>query len=157
MSGLLLLREHRVQDGSKPVLELAVVVVRHDEVPDAVHATPAQVCAVHVEVCEVRFPEALDEVLLDAPGSGHDRVDVLVLDEVEDDLTQARGDQIRRVAEEDVTLGLRAYFWREVFLGLVFRDRLVRQPPFSLAGDEDEVFIGSMFAHHLVHNLNGLA
>ena len=136
---LLLLREHGVEDGREPVLELAVVVVRHDEVPDAVHATPAQVCAVHVEVCEVRFPEALDEVLLDAPGSGHDRVDVLVLDEVENDFTQPGRNKVRSVAQEDVALGLRAHLRREILLRLVFGDRLVRQPPFALDAVQDAV------------------
>lgn len=125
LPALLLLREHRVEDGGQPVLELAVVVVGHDEVAYAVHAPPAEVRAVHAEVGEVRLAEAFDEVLLDPTGGGHDRVDVLVLDEVQDDLAEARGDEVRGVAEEDVALRLGADVGREVFFRFVLGYGLV--------------------------------
>ncbi len=132
LPGLLLLRKHGVQDGRQPVLELAVVVVRDDEVADAVHAPFPQFRAIHVEVSQVGFAEALDEVFLDPSRGGHERANMLMLDEVEDDLPQPRGDEVGCVAQEDVALRLRADLRGAVLFGFVFGDRLVRESPFAL-------------------------
>jgi hypothetical protein len=96
-----LLRKHRVQYRGQPVLEFAVVVVRHDEVADTVHAASAQVRAIKGEVGEIGFAKAFDKVLLDAAGGGDDARDVLVLHEVQDDFAEARGYEVRGVAEKD--------------------------------------------------------
>ena len=85
LTRLVLLLEHLVEDGHEPVLELAVVIVGHNQVPDAVHAAAPQVRTVHVEVSEVCLTQAFDEVFLDTPCRGDNRADVLVLDEVKDD------------------------------------------------------------------------
>lgn len=102
-----LLGEHGVEDGDDPVLEGAVIAVRHDEVADAVHAPGAEGGAVRREGGEVGGREALDQVLLDAAGRGHDDGDVPVLDEVAERGAQARRDEVGRVAEEDGRLGAR--------------------------------------------------
>ena len=117
--------EHLVQDGNHPVLELAVVVVRHDEVTYAIHAAPPQVRAVKVEIGEVRLAEALDEVLFDAASGGHERADVLMLHEVQDDLAQARGNEVRGVAQENVALYVLPHFRIAELFVLVVSDRLV--------------------------------
>ena len=127
-----LLRKHGVEDGHEPVLELAVVIVGDDEVPDAVHAALAEVRAVEVEVCEVGRAEALDEVLLDAAGGGDEAGDVFVLDEVEDNLAQAGGYEVGGVAEEDGAAGVGADARVEEFLRLVLRDGVVGEAPFAL-------------------------
>ena len=85
----LLLCKHRVQYGCQPVLEFAVVIVRHDEVSNTVHAASAQVCAVEGEISEIGFAETFDEVLLDAAGGGDEARDVLVLHEVQNDFAKA--------------------------------------------------------------------
>src|SRR5579863_9466146 len=74
----LLFLKHRVQYWGQPVFEFAVVVVRHDEVTDTIHAASPQVSAIEGEVSEIGFSEALDKVLLDAARDGNDASDVLV-------------------------------------------------------------------------------
>lgn len=51
LSGLPLLGQHGVEDGREPVLELAVVVIWNDEIPNTIHAPLSQVGAIHAEVC----------------------------------------------------------------------------------------------------------
>jgi len=90
----LLFREHRIQYWHEPVLELAVVVVRHDKISDTIHAASTQVCAIEREVGEVRLSETFDKVLLDAAGGGNDARDMSMLHEVQNNLTQPGGDEV---------------------------------------------------------------
>ena len=85
-----------------------------------------------MEVCEVGWAEALDEVLLDAAGGGDEAGDVFVLDEVQDDLAQAGGDEVGGVAEEDGAAGVGADARVEEFFRLVLCDGVVGEAPFAL-------------------------
>ena len=78
--------EHLVKDGNHPVLELAVVVVGHDEVTYAVHTSLTEVCAIEVEVGEVRLAKTLDVVFFDASCGCDYTSDVLVLGQIENNL-----------------------------------------------------------------------
>jgi hypothetical protein len=128
----LLLFKHRVQYRRQPVLEFAVVVVRHDEVADTIHAPSAQVRAVEGKVGEIGFAKALDKVLLDAAGGGDDARDVLVLHEVQDDFAEARGYEIGGVAEKDVAARSGAKFGVGTFLRFVVRDWFIGEAPATL-------------------------
>ena len=99
--GRLLLLEHLVQDGDDPVLEGAVVGIGHDQVADPVESLAAETGAVGAEGPHVRVAEAFYKVLLDAAGGRDDARDVLVLHEPPENAPQPRGDEVRRVAEED--------------------------------------------------------
>mmetsp|Transcript_37464 Transcript_37464/g.83373 ORF Transcript_37464/g.83373 Transcript_37464/m.83373 type:complete len:278 (-) Transcript_37464:453-1286(-) len=88
---LLLLPVHVLQNGHDPLLKPAVVGVGDHHVADAVEALLAQILALEVEVPNVGVPQALDEVLLHPPGSGHDDVNHLVLDQVPDMLAGTSG------------------------------------------------------------------
>lgn len=79
---LLLLLQHRVEDGDDPVFEQAVVGVRHEQVADAIHALRSQGGAVGGEGAEVGGGEAFDEVFFDAAGGRDNGGDVPVLGEV---------------------------------------------------------------------------
>lgn len=131
----LLLCKHRVQYGCQPVLEFAVVVVRHDEVANPIHAASAQVCAVEGEISEIGFAEAFDEVLLDAAGGGDEARDVLVLHEVQNDFAKARGYEIRGVAEEDVAARSGAELGAGTFVRFILRDWLIGEAPTTLRTD----------------------
>ena len=111
MATRLLFREHRIQYWREPVLELAVVVVRNDKIPDTIHATSAEVGAIEREVGEIRLPETFDKVLLDAAGGGNDAGDVSMLYEVQYNLTQPRGYKVRSVAKKDVAARSRTELW----------------------------------------------
>ena len=78
----LLLRKHRVENRHEPVLELAVVVVRYNEVTDAVHTPFTEGSTIESKVGEVCLSKALDKVLLDTAGGGHECFNVLVLDKI---------------------------------------------------------------------------
>ena len=110
LAALFLLSEHSIQDRRQPVFEFAVIVVWNDEIAYAVHASPPQVCAIQVEVRKIRLSEAFDEVFLDPAGCGHDRADMFVLYEVQDDLAKSGRDEVRRIAKEDVAFGVFSYF-----------------------------------------------
>ena len=105
--GRFLLGEHGVEDGHEPVFEGAVVAVGDDEVADAVEALGAQGGAVGAEGGEVGRREAFDEVFFDAAGRGHDGGHVRVLDQVAQGGAQARGHEVRGVAEEEGRFGAR--------------------------------------------------
>jgi hypothetical protein len=90
LAACLLLRKHRIQYWGQPVFEFAVVIVWHDEATDTIHVASPQVSAVKIEVSEIHASKALDEVLLDAAGSGNDARDVLVLHEVQNNFAKAR-------------------------------------------------------------------
>ncbi len=100
LGGLLLL-EHGGEDGHDPVLKEAVVVIRDDEVADAVQALCAQGGARRGELAEEGGAQAFDEVFLNAAGGGDDGGDVGVLGEVAQGAAEARGDEVAGVAEED--------------------------------------------------------
>lgn len=94
LASLLLFGKHGIENGHEPVLEFAIVVVGDDEVPDAVHATAAEVSTVHIEVGEVSLAKALDEILFDTASSGNQSGDVLVFGKVEDEFAQTGGNEI---------------------------------------------------------------
>lgn len=87
-----------------------------------------------MEVGEVGRAQALDDVLLDAARRGDDCVDEFVLDEEEEDLAQARGDEVRREAEEDVAFHLRPRLGRLQVVWICGGDGVIREPPFALVG-----------------------
>lgn len=66
ISGRLLFSNHLIQNGSEPVFELAIVVVRHNEISYPVHPASSQVCAVQIKISKVCLPKALYEIFLDA-------------------------------------------------------------------------------------------
>lgn len=128
VAGSLLLLDHIVQDRYDPVFEFAIIVVRHEQVADPVETSAAQICAVQVELSSRRNisrSQAFDQIFFD-PTSGRDQaIDVFVLDQEANDLSKAGGNQIRRVAEENVTSRLLSDC-RVEFLNLRrFIDRLV--------------------------------
>ena len=124
-----LLREQLVEDRDDPVLKSAVIVVRYNEVADAIQPARAQLRAVERKVGEVRAPEALDKVLLDAARGRHDRADVLVLHEEAQHVAQAGRDEVRSVAEHDRAARRGA---RVCGCGVIRCRRLVREPPCQL-------------------------
>ncbi len=79
------------------LLELYVAVIRNEDVAYAVYALLTHLRVVYVPVAEDEWFEHLYEVLLDAPRSGNDHIDLLVLDEPGDDLSEAGRDDVRRV------------------------------------------------------------
>jgi len=101
-----LLGEQLVQDRDHPVFEKAVVVVRDDEVADAVHACFSERGAGSGEGGYVGWGEAFDEVFFDAAGCGYDGGDVAVLDEVAEGGAEAGGDEVGGEAEEDGGFGV---------------------------------------------------
>lgn len=150
----LLFVHHLIEDGHDPVFKLAVVVVRDEEVADAVQAPPAESCAVVVEFAvrgEERRTEALDQVFLDPTCGGDETVDVVVLDEEADHFAESGRDEVRGVAEEDGAARLGAD-GRVEFLGLrVWIDRFVREAPSSLRriwdGQSKELSSGSISSY----------
>ena len=58
-----LLVRHSIEYGHKPVVKVAVVLVRDDEVAYPVHAPLAQRFSIELEVPQVARRHALDEVL----------------------------------------------------------------------------------------------
>ena len=127
-----LLFKHRVQYRRQPVLEFAVIVVRYDEVADTIHAASAQVCAIEVEVGEICFAQAFDEVLLDTTGGGDDACYVLVLHEMQNDFAEAGGYEIRGVSEKDVAARSGARVGVGTFLRFILRDRFIGEAPTTL-------------------------
>ena len=130
-TGLLLL-EHRIQYWREPVLELAVVVVRYDEISDTIHTTSTEVCSIEREVGEIRFPETLDKVLLDAARGGNDACNMSMLHEVQNDLTQPGGYEVRGIAKKDVTARSRTELWIRQLFVLILGDRLIGKAPTTL-------------------------
>ena len=63
---MVLLDKHLVEQRHEPVLEFAIVVVGYDQVPDTIHTSLTKARSVQIEVCEIRFAEALYEVFLDS-------------------------------------------------------------------------------------------
>ena len=131
----LLLRKHRVQYRHQPVLKFAVIIVRHDEVADTIHAASAQVGAIKGKVSEISFAEAFDKVFLDAAGGGDDARDLLVLHQVQNDFAKARGYEIRRVAEKDVASRSGAKVRVGTFHRFIIRDWFIREAPTTLRTD----------------------
>ena len=124
-----LLLLHNVQHGHDPVLELAVVVVGHQQVADAVEALLTKFGTLEREIPEVGWRQTLDEVFLDAARGGDQHVDHFVLDEVPELLADAAGDEVRRESQENFGPGRGAV--RRVPLVLVGRivDGLVAEAP----------------------------
>lgn len=125
LASSLLLRKHRIQYRRQPVLEFAVIVIRHDEVANTIHAASTQVRTIEEEVTEIRRGKTLDEVLLDATSGCNDARDVLVLHKVQDYFAEARGDEIRGIAEKDVTANLGANVRIGEMLRFILRDWFV--------------------------------
>lgn len=65
-----------------------------------------------MERTEICWGKTFDEVLLNAAGGGDDGRDVFMLDKIANCFPEARGDEVGRVAEEDV--GLFTSFGRAV-------------------------------------------
>ena len=84
-----LLAAHRIENRHHPIFKLAIVVVWDEQVADPVQTLLAQRRAVQVESAQIRRPEALDKVFLDAARSCDDRRDVLVLDKEVDHLAES--------------------------------------------------------------------
>jgi hypothetical protein len=86
----LLLCKHCIQYWGQPVFEFAVVIVWHNEATNMIHVASPQVSTIKIEVSEIHASKALDEVLIDATGSGNDVRDMLVLHEVQNNFAKAR-------------------------------------------------------------------
>ena len=97
----LLLFQHLVQNGHYPVLEGAIVAVRHHQVTNTIHALGPKSGARRREGTQIGGRQAFDKVFLDAAGRGDNGRHMLVLDQVPQRLAQARRDEIRRVPQED--------------------------------------------------------
>lgn len=89
-------------------------------------------------LAKVRLPQTLDKVFLDPTGGGDQSRDHLVFGEVADDFSEAGGDQVGGVAEEDSRSVLRGKVWVVrfwvriwvdwVFYFLVFDGDWIRSP-----------------------------
>ena len=55
-----------------------------------IHVASPQVSTIKIEVSEIHASKALDEVLVNAAGSGNDVRDMLVLHEVQNNFAKAR-------------------------------------------------------------------
>ena len=132
LSLLLLLLQHVVQNGHHPVLEVAVVVVRDQQVAGSVDALQTQVATVEIKLANVELGHALDEVLLDASARRDDNVDKVVLHEVVDDLSHTARHHVARVGEEDGALGLLAELGVVPLVRLVGEGRIIAQSPIQL-------------------------
>lgn len=84
IAGGLLFLEHIVVDFDDPVLEIFVIITRHDEVANTVPALFAEVGAFGGPRVYVGGAEAFDEILFDTASCCHNVGDVLVLDEIAD-------------------------------------------------------------------------
>lgn len=93
-----MLGEHSIKDGSQPVFELAIIVVRNDEIPNTIHAPLPQVRAVEIKLSEVGLAETFNEIFLDSSSGGNENGYMLVLHKIKKHFTQARGYQIGCVA-----------------------------------------------------------
>lgn len=88
----LLFGQHLIQDGHHPILEGAVVAVRHHEVPDTVHALFPELSTNGSKRVEISGSQALDQVFFDATCRRDDSRDMAVFDKIAKGLPQARGD-----------------------------------------------------------------
>ncbi len=113
-----LLFPHLVQYRHDPVFEFAVIVVGHDQVAYPIEASLSQTGTVCGKIAEVGWAEAFDKVFLDATRCGDQRIHMLVLHQIPDHVAQAGRDEIRGVAEEDVTPRVAAHLGVEKVVGL---------------------------------------
>ncbi|KAG5458967.1 MAG: hypothetical protein BJ554DRAFT_719, partial [Olpidium bornovanus] len=129
-----LLGEHAIQDGHDPVFEPAVVVVGDEQVAYAVQSLAPELRSWQLKVAKVGGAKALYDVLLNSAGAGDDAVDERVLHQEAYRLTQARGDEVGSIAQEDLAPRLCPHGAVPSVLGLVGEEGLVRQAPVALTG-----------------------
>mmetsp|Transcript_29539 Transcript_29539/g.72876 ORF Transcript_29539/g.72876 Transcript_29539/m.72876 type:complete len:485 (+) Transcript_29539:130-1584(+) len=133
---------HLVEQRHEPLLELAVVLVGHEHVPDAVQPLQPQRLAVELEPVDharvesgvppqVRGREALDEILLDAPRRGDDAVHHLVLAQEADRLAHPARRHVARVAQEDGRPRVLPHLGVPELVRLVLLDGLIAEPPLA--------------------------
>ena len=68
-----LLSQHRIKNWGNPVLELAIVIVGDDKIPDSVHSLRPQLRTIKIEITQVCMSKAFDKILLDPTRSSDDR------------------------------------------------------------------------------------
>ena len=130
---LLLLLHHLVQNRRHEVLKLAVVVVRHQQVANAIDPLPSQPLPLQLEASDVRGSDAFDEILLDPTRGGDQDIHKLVLHQKSDDLSHAARDHVGGVAKEDFALEIGTV--RRVkhpLIVLSLGDGVVRKAPVEL-------------------------
>ena len=158
-SCILLLGKHLVQQRHEPVLELAVVIVGHDQVSDAIHASPTKIRSVHIEIGEVRLAEAFYEVLFNPSRCCDKRRNVFMLNEVQDYLAKPRGDQIGSVTEEHAAFCPGSDFGIFKLIWLSVRPGFVRETPLDLLNNASHKYNvhASKSAYHFVDDLDRLS
>ena len=132
LSFLLLLLQHVVQNGHHPVFEVAVVVVRHQQITGSVDTLETQVATVQIELANVELGHALDEVLLNTSASGDHHIHEVVLHEVVNDLSHSTRHHVTRIGEENGALCLLAEFRIAPLIGLVGKRGIIAQSPVQL-------------------------
>lgn len=85
---IFLFKQHLIQDRGEPVLKLAVVIVRNNEVANTIHALLPKSSTVQIEVSEVCLSQTLDEVFFDTASSRHNSRDHLVFGKIQDDFSK---------------------------------------------------------------------
>ena len=76
---------HLCDQGSHPVLKLAIVVVRHEQISDSVDSIFTKVLTPQLKITHIGWLEAFNYVLLDAPRGRHNAIYQFMLDEEADD------------------------------------------------------------------------
>mmetsp|Transcript_127444 Transcript_127444/g.318199 ORF Transcript_127444/g.318199 Transcript_127444/m.318199 type:complete len:217 (+) Transcript_127444:381-1031(+) len=120
-----LLVVHLIEDGADPILEKAVVVVRRQQVADAVDAAPPQPEALERKVAEVCRRQTLDEVLLDAASCGDHDLHHAVLSKESDCLAEPGADEVGGVRQPNLGPHTLSLLGVSELLLLVGGDRLV--------------------------------
>jgi hypothetical protein len=121
----LLFFQHLIKNRHNPLLELDVVVIGYQEISDAIDSLQSQLPPRKTEISEEGRSQTFDEILLNATSSGHNYIYHVVPDEVSERISDARGDEVRGVAEKDRAVCDRSISWfvQVRFLFLV-RDRV---------------------------------
>jgi len=143
---LFLLTEHFLDDWKEPLFKQGVILVRHDQIANAIKSLLSQSRALKAEVSDIAGREAFHDVFLDAARSRHNLINHLVLAEIANVLSHTTRGHVRRVSEIDRAARVLALFWVLVLLFFVFSDWLVGQSPLDHLVD---LFYGQAQARRL--------
>mmetsp|Transcript_6593 Transcript_6593/g.14353 ORF Transcript_6593/g.14353 Transcript_6593/m.14353 type:complete len:419 (-) Transcript_6593:4-1260(-) len=130
--GVLLIVHPRYQRGH-PVLELAVILVRHQQVPDAVDALLPQRLPRQFKISHIRVLETFDNVLLYSPRRRHYHIHHFILGQKFDDLALPARDLVGGVRQEDSRADVLSNFGILQRVVVPLLPRNVGEPPFSHA------------------------
>ena len=132
LTSRLLLRQHCIENRHQPILELAIIVVRHNEISNPVQTSPTEVCAVKVPVSKVCLAEAFYKVFFNPACSRHNCRDMSVLHQIQKDFAESGRNEIRSISEENTTSSLFPDLRIPILIVLVLFKRLVRESPSTL-------------------------